>query len=334
MTAPLVLDEARVRALVDPASALEAVRAAFVAHHRGRSTLPAIMDLEFPDARGEAHVKGAHLHGADTWAVKVASGFYDNARRGLPVTSGLSVVLSARTGLPEAVLLDNGFLTELRTGAAGALAADLLARPDADSVLLVGAGGQARYQLEALLGVRDPSRIAVWARRPEQARETAQQLALAHGRRVEAVGDLAAAVAGADVVVTVTPAREPLIRAAWLAPGTHVTAVGSDMPGKRELAGDVLARADVVCVDEPAVAAANGELQHGLRERVLELDDVVTLGAVAAGDASGRVRPEQITVADLCGLGVQDAAVAEVALQAARASAQPTTTEVPPRAKR
>lgn len=315
--APVVLDEAAVRAAIGPAEALEAVRRAFVALHRGEATLPLIMDVEFPQVRGEAHVKGAHLHEADTWALKVASGFPANAAHGLAVGSGLSVVLSAQTGFPRAVLLDNGFLTDLRTAAAGALATDLLARPDAASLLLVGAGGQAGFQLDALLGVRDLDRIGIWARRPDRAQAVAGELSARHERRVEAEPDLGRAVARADVIVTVTASRSPLIDADWVAPGTHVTAVGSDLPGKQELQSALLGRADVICVDDPAVTAVTGELQHALRDGRVALDNVVTLGAVAAGDAAGREGAEQITVADLCGLGVQDAAVADLVLRRA-----------------
>jgi ornithine cyclodeaminase len=158
------LSEADIRSLVGPAEALEAMRRAFAALHRGEVTQPANMDFEFPDAEGEAHLKGAHIHGSPHWAVKAATGFWSNESRGLPVTSGLFLVFSAETGLLSAVLLDNGYLTELRTGAAGALAADLLARDEVEQAAIIGAGGQARYQLEALLGVRRPERIVVASR--------------------------------------------------------------------------------------------------------------------------------------------------------------------------
>jgi ornithine cyclodeaminase len=219
-------------------------------------------------------------------------------------------------------VFDNGFLTDLRTAAAGALATDLLARPDAAAALLVGAGGQAAFQLEALLGVRELDRIGIWARRPERAQAAAGELSSKHGRRVDPEPDLARAVGRADVIVTVTASRSPLIKADWVAPGTHVTAVGSDLPGKQELESALLGRADVVCVDDPAVTAVSGELQHGLRDGQVSLDGVVTLGAVAAGDAAGRGGAEQITVADLCGLGVQDAAVADVVLRRAGVAAR------------
>jgi ornithine cyclodeaminase/alanine dehydrogenase-like protein (mu-crystallin family) len=294
-----------VRALITPADALEAVRGAFVRLARGEATVPEIMDFVFPG--GEGHVKGAWLHGDAFWSVKAATGFYGNPARGLPSASGVSLVLSAETGELAAVVMDGGLLTELRTAAAGALAASLLARPELEQVTVVGAGGQARFQVEALLGVRQPRRIVVWARRAEAARACAEELAARFGVDVVAAADLEAAVRSADLVVTVTPAEAPLIRAGWLRPGAHLTAVGSDLPGKQEVEAAVLGAADLVVADHPPVAAVNGELQHALAAGVVRLEDVVALGTLPA-----RTGADQVTVCDLVGIGVQDAAVASL----------------------
>ena len=160
----LALSEADVRSLVGPEEALECMRTGFAALPRGALTLPANMDFAFPTFDGEAHLKGAHIHGSEYWAVKAATGFWGNPDRGLAVTNGLFLVFSAETGILAAILFDNGYLTELRTGAAGALAADLLAPAHVEQAAIVGAGGQARYQLEALLGVRRPQRVVVASR--------------------------------------------------------------------------------------------------------------------------------------------------------------------------
>lgn len=314
-----VLNEAEIRELISPADALAAVREAFVAFAAGQATLPGVIGIEFPEQEGEAHVKGAHLHGAPYWSAKVATGFYGNAALGLPTLGGLSLVFSAETGLLDTLLLDNGYLTELRTGAAGALAADLLARREIEQALIVGVGSQARYQLEALLGVRRPERIVVYGRRSEAAHAYASEMAERHQVDITVANDLPAAVAGSDLIVTATPARAPLIEAAWLRPGVHITAMGSDFPDKRELAPGVLARADVVVADHPPQAATQGEIHHAIAAHALRLEDVVPLGAIAAKQTPGRQREDQITIADLTGLGIQDAALANaVVLQATR----------------
>ena len=307
------------RALVGPAEALEAMRTGFAALARGEVTQPAIMDLEFPAAHGEAHLKGAHIHGSPYWAVKAATGFWGNPERGLPLTNGLFLVFSAETGILSAILFDNGYLTELRTGAAGALAADLLAPAEIEQAAIVGAGGQARYQLEALLGVRRPQRVVVASR--SNAAQYAAEMRELHGIEIDVAPDIETAVRTSQLVVTTTPAREPIVRAEWVQPGTHITAMGSDFAEKQELETAVLARADVVAADHPPVAAANGEVHHALVDGAIALDDVVSLGALVNG-APGRTDDSQITVADLCGVGVQDAAVAaEVMRRAAAANA-------------
>jgi ornithine cyclodeaminase/alanine dehydrogenase-like protein (mu-crystallin family) len=313
------LSEAEIRALIGPTEALAAVREAFIAFAQGKATLPGVIGIEFPTQEGEAHIKGAYLHGAPYWSIKAATGFPGNAALGLPMLGGLSLVFSAQTGFLDTLLLDNGYLTELRTGAAGALAADLLARRQIEQVLIVGAGGQARYQLAALLGVRQPERVVVHARRPEAAHAYAQEMEGRHQTEIRVATSLREAVERSDLIVTATPSRVPLIEADWLRPGAHVTAVGSDFPDKQELAGDVLSRADLVVADHLPQAATQGELHHAIVAGQLRREDVVSLGAIAAGQVPGRTADEQITVADLTGLGIQDAAVANAVVSLANA---------------
>ena len=146
-----VLDRDDVRRLVSMADAITAVREAFAAADRGGAVMPAPFGMHLPDAGGEVHVKGAYLAGAPVFAVKTATGFYRNAELGLPVSGGMTMVHDATTGTLRMLIADGGLLTELRTAAAGAVAADLLARPGARSAAVIGTGGQARYQLQALL---------------------------------------------------------------------------------------------------------------------------------------------------------------------------------------
>jgi ornithine cyclodeaminase len=313
------LNETEIRELIGPAEALAAVREAFIAFADGRATLPGVIGLELHEQEGEVHIKGAYLHGAPYWSIKAATGFYRNPGLGLPLLGGLSLVFSATTGFLDTLLLDNGYLTELRTGAAGALAADLLANPEIEQALIVGAGGQARYQLEALLGVRQPKRVAVYARRPEMTAAYAAEMKERFGIDVAIASDLREAVSASDLIVTATPSRDPLIQADWLRPGTHITAMGSDFPDKQELADDVLIRADVVAADHPPQAATQGEIHHAIADDRLRIEDVVPLGDIAAGRAPGRQSADDITVADLTGLGIQDAAVANAVVDLAKA---------------
>jgi ornithine cyclodeaminase len=324
-----LLSEAEIRDLVEPADAIGAVRAAFVSLAEGRVTMPTPSEMYFEEARGDIHVKGAFLHGAPYFSYKAASGFYDNPQLGLPTNAGLVLVFDARTGFPAAVLLDNGYLTDLRTGAAGAVAADLLARHDVDKVAVLGAGVQARRQLELLTAVRTPAVVEVWARRPEQAEEYAAEMAGRLGLDVRVAPGARAAVEGAAVVVTTTPAREPLVEAAWLEPGQHLTAVGADVPEKQELAPDVFGRLDKIVVDSRAQALRSGDTQGAVAAGVITADDIhAELGEIAAGARPGRESDAEITLADLTGLGAQDAAMANLVTERAVAAGLGRTIEI------
>jgi ornithine cyclodeaminase len=281
---------------------MDAVAAAFVAYSDGRAELPSVIHLDVPEAKGEIHVKAGHLHGAPAYAVKVASGFYGS----LPAAiDGLVLVFDATTGAPLAFLLDGGFVTDQRTGAAGGVAARYLAPERVEAVAVIGTGIQARKQVEALRVVRPGiTLVRVWGRSRERA-----VLAAADVGGVVA-GSVEEAVHRADVVITCTASREPLVLAHHVAPGTHLTAVGSDGAGKQELDPELLRRADVVAVDSLDQCRRLGELQHApeLAERAVEL------GAVIAGRAPGRTGRGQLTVADLTGVGVQDVAAAAAVL--------------------
>jgi ornithine cyclodeaminase len=299
-------------------AALAAVRQAFVWLSEGRVAMPPIMHIDVAEHGGDVDIKSAFVAGQPSIAVKVAAGFFGNARFGLPSSSGLVVVIDATTGRGEAILLDNGYLTDLRTGLAGAVAADLLAPPGDVHVGILGAGVQARFQLKALALVRPIASVRVFARNPSQARRYAEEMGADMGLDIHIAQDLPGLVAESEVIVTTTPSREPLIQAQWLRPGQHITAMGADLPGKQELHADVLGIADRVVCDDPAQCRTHGELQHAVHSQALRAIPS-TLGDIVRGLSPGRVDPGEITVCDLVGLGVQDTAMALHVLQKARA---------------
>lgn len=313
---PLILDEATVRSLITRTDALAAVRRALTALAHEQVVMPDELALALDT--GEVHVKGGHLLGSPYVSFKVATGFPGNDVLGMQINDGFSIVLDACTGAHVASLHDHGWLTELRTGAAGAVAADLLARPDATRVAILGAGSQARFQLAGLLDVRDIRSVHVWNRSQDRARGFAEAVHAELGLSVTVAPTVRDAVEFADIVITTTASREPLVHAEWLQPGAHVTAMGSDFPYKRELAADVMARADVVAADRVEVCSRVGELHHALADGALERSKVIELADLVAGRAVGRTDPAQITVVDQCGLGAYDAAMAELVLERAR----------------
>ncbi|MCW2238870.1 ectoine utilization protein EutC [Azospirillum canadense] len=310
-----ILTEAELRRLVPlDQDAVTCVENAFLALATKPVAMPPILRLDIPEHRGEVDVKTAYVPGLDGFAIKISPGFFDNPTLGLPSVNGLMVLLSTRTGLVEAMLLDNGYLTDVRTAAAGAVAAKHLSRPDAAVATVFGAGVQAALQLEALTLVRPIREARLWARDPARASVAAARLSDRLGIPVRAMADGRAAVAGADIVVTTTPADAPILFADWLAPGQHVTAMGSDAEHKNELEPAVLARADLYVADSLRQVGRLGELHHAIKAGAVPADrQFPELGAVIAGQSPGRASPDQITVCDLTGTGVQDTAIATLA---------------------
>lgn len=303
-----IVSLAQIKQRVSPDAAIAAVEAGFVAYSRGEVNAPPVGHLGFERPPGDVHIKYGHRRGDDVFVVKLASGFYDNAKLALPSSNGMMLVFSAITGAPEAVLLDEGWLTDLRTAAAGAVAARHLAPAHVDEIGIVGAGIQARMQLDLLRHVTPCRRAVVWARDCAKARAFAVD-----GFAVEAVRTLEELAERARLIVTTTPSREPLLRTEMIRPGTHVTAVGADAPGKQELEAALLVRADVRAVDSRGQCLQHGDSSHALRAGLLRETDFVELGEIIAGARPGRNAPEQITIADLTGLAIQDIQVAKLA---------------------
>ncbi|SLN62183.1 ectoine utilization protein EutC [Oceanibacterium hippocampi] len=321
MNAIRIVGEKELRAALDlDLSVLDCVEDAFVALATKAVAMPPILRLDIPAHNGEVDVKTAYVPGLDSFAIKISPGFFDNPKLGLPSVNGLMVVFSARTGLVEAVLLDNGYLTDLRTAAAGAVAARHLSRADSSVATIFGAGVQARLQLRALTLVRPIAEARIWARDSERASRAAAELAAELGIAVRASNDAEAAVAGADIIVTTTPSTAPLLAADWLVPGQHVTAMGSDAEHKNELDPRIVAMARYV-PDSLKQVRRLGELHHAIAAGLVGDDAIFAeLGAVIAGQAEGRTGDVDITVADLTGTGVQDTAIATLAIARASAS--------------
>ena len=310
-----ILTEADLRAAVQlDADVVACVEQAFHALATKSVVMPPILHLEIAEANGEVDVKTAYVPGLDSFAMKMSPGFFDNPKLGLPSLNGLVVVFSAKTGLVEALLLDNGYLTDIRTAAAGAVAAKWLAREDARQAGILGAGVQARLQLKALTLVRPIESAGLWARDPAKAAACATELSDELAMPVTACADVEALAAESDILVTTTPATAPLIEAAHLKPGLHVTAMGSDAGYKNEISPQALAAADLYVCDRQSQCELLGELRHALDAGAVEPGrSYPELGQIIAGQAPGRPSAEAVTLCDLTGTGVQDTAIATLA---------------------
>lgn len=329
MSKIILLSESDLRACVAlDLAAIDCVEHAFRLLATEKVVMPPILRLDIAEHNGEVDVKTAYLPGLDSFAIKMSPGFFDNPKLGLPSLNGLMVLLSARTGVPEALLLDNGYLTAVRTAAAGAVAARWLSREDARRAAVIGAGEQARLQLKALTLVRGIESASVWAPRIDQAQRFAEEMTASLGLRVAACVSVDAALDGADVAITTTPSRTPLIELRHLHPGLHITAMGSDAEHKNEIAPAAIASATRYVCDRLAQVRVLGELHHALEAAVVAADaSFPELGQVIAGQASGRTSRDDVTICDLTGTGAQDTAIATFAFARARAGGHGTTFE-------
>ena len=317
-----ILTESEIRKCIQTDhEVLDAVADAFSRLAEGKANMPPIMRVDVPEHNGEVDIKSAYLQGLDSFAVKMSSGFFDNYKLGLPSLGGMMILLSAKIGFPEALLLDNGYLTDVRTGAAGAIAAKHLARPQIETVGVIGAGAQARYQVRALRLVRDFNKVLVYSKTPERVEAYVAEMRRELELEVVNMASAEAVVAGSDLVVTTTPAKAPYLKAEWLHPGLHITAMGSDAEEKQELYPDVFSRVDLIVCDRKAQVFRLGELHHAREAGVIAEDDprLIELGELTSGRRPGRQNDEQITIADLTGTGAQDTAIALLAYRKAQA---------------
>src|SRR5213594_3402792 len=295
--------------------AIAAVERGFRALAAGEATLPDPLVAEIRDRNAEVHVKGALLKGARHVVLKLATGFYHNPARGLPSGDGLFLLLDAETGAPAYLLEEHGYLTDLRTAAAVALTLRYLAPADATDALLVGAGALARLTARAMLAELPLERLTLWNRTRERAEALARELAPLVEVRVAPA--LEPAVRDHRVIVTATASTTPLVMASWVPSGAHVTSVGTGSPEKIELEPALLARADKLVADRVSQTERYGNLHHAIAAGLVTRARVYgELGDLAAGRLAGRENATEITVADLTGVGVQDAAIAQAVVEA------------------
>jgi ornithine cyclodeaminase len=311
-----VLDAETLRdtlARIPPQVLLDMVEAAFVAFSEGLAVLPAVGEMSFDDPRGDVHIKYGYLRGGDRYVVKVASGFYDNPSRGLPVSTGLMMLFSQQTGRLQALMLDDGLLTRVRTAIAGALAAKYLAPKEISCIGIVGTGTQARLQLEWLRHVTPCRQAMVWGRDDSKALAYAKELC-GKGFDVDVATNLQTLGNHCNLIVTTTPSREPVLLASHVRQGTHITAVGADTPDKQEIDSNIIRNAQCVVADSRSQCAKRGEIAKALQQKRVDIASVIELGAIASGRIPGRQSQTDITVADLTGLAVQDLAIASAVL--------------------
>jgi ornithine cyclodeaminase len=311
-----ILTLEQISALLQDVDAVQEMERAFTAYSAGKVDVPPVGELLFPGANGEAHIKYGAIRGGEHFLVKVATGFFDNPKLGLPPFGGCMLLFSQKTGQVEAVLLEEGRLTNLRTAAAGAVAAKYLAPSKVTRIGIVGTGEQARLQADFLRKVTPCRELTVWGRDPHKAASAAYDMA-AMGYRASVAQSVRDLAQSCTLIVTTTASTQPLLLDADVNPGTHITAMGSDTKEKVELESALVRRADLLVVDSISQSRERGEAYQADAAHRIEL------GSIIAGEARGRTDDNQITIADLTGVAAQDIAIAEAIYQ--RALRTPST---------
>ena len=289
------------------------IQQGFQAYSEGRAIVPPVGEMILE--RGEVHIKYGFVKNDDYYVIKVASGFYHNPEQGLPSGNGLMLLFSQKTGEPAAILLDEGYLTNIRTAVAGAIVARYMAPASVDKIGIAGAGTQGRLQLRYLKNVVNCKHVLVWGLNQEEVDNYKLEMEN-EGFSIETTLDASEILRNCNLVVTATPSKRPILNVRDLKKGTHITAMGSDTPEKQELDSGILRKADIVVADSIEQCLTRGEIARAISAGDLKKERVIELGNVISGSAKGRTSDQQITVADLTGVAVQDISIASAVFRA------------------
>ena len=308
----LILNSMEIKECVQfNAELIPIIEDAFKSLSLGKTVMPPILRVDIEKYHGESDVKAAYIEGLDSFAVKVASGFFNNPKLGLPSSNGLMILLDSQTGVIKSVLLDKGYLTDVRTAIAGAIASKYLSNPESSTVAIIGTGIQARMQLEALTLVRDIKNVNLWSRDIKKTHAYIEDVSKNINLNFTAFDNTNAVVNNADILITTTPSKKPLVDYSSLPKGIHITAMGSDAEEKNELEPEIIKNCDVYVPDSQAQTSILGELNHAIKNNLIKSDMIFNdLGKIIINPELGRKNNDDITVADLTGTGVQDTAIA------------------------
>ena len=310
------LNKAQIMELFQFDGAARVISEAYVASSSGHVQTGDVVHLSFPESNGDCHVKSGHILHTDTYVIKIASGLYDNPSKGLPSSNGMMLAFSATTGEPTAILRDEGWLTDMRTGIGGAIATRALAAKNAKKVLIIGSGIQAKFQAKCLASLM-PERsfnFNIWGRNENAVTVLVEELR-SHNLNADVATNLDEEVSHADIIITTTPATSFLFGDNLVRPGTHVTAIGADTHGKQELPTSLIESASLLVCDMMSQSLNHGEFQvindTDLSKKVVELGDILS------NSCAGRTSDNDITIADLTGIAAQDIAITSGIIDAA-----------------
>ena len=292
------------------------IKQGFVAYSSGLAVVPPVGEMIFDDPPGDVHIKYGYIKGDDYYVIKIASGFYgDMTKDTESFQGGMMILFDQKTGKEIGVLVDECYLTNIRTAVAGAICAEIFAPKKIERIGVIGTGVQARMQVSHLSGVTDCKNIKVWGRNDKSTEEYIHDMS-EDGWKVHKVNSTCDIAESCDLIITATPSKEPLLKKERLKRGTHITALGSDSPGKQELDHGIFAKADLIVADSKLQCLERGEIHHAIKHGVIEENDIQELGTLIGTKESIDRDEDQITIADLTGVAVQDIQIAKAVYEA------------------
>jgi alanine dehydrogenase len=324
----LMLSRSDIKGLITMEEAIEVLRQAHADFSRGEAAMPVRSVITDPARDGWFGIMPAYLQRSGALGLKSVTVYKGNPGRGIPATIGLTLLLDPATGAPIAIL-EAGYLTGVRTAAASGVATDVLARRDAAELAILGAGVQGRHHLAAMLAVRPIRRVRVYDRSLDGAEAYRDEMQPSTSARIEVARSAEEALRDADVVVTTSTSKTPIVEHRWLKPGAHINAVGAHSPGTRELESDVIANARVVVDSREAALKEAGDLLVPVSEGKVTPEQLSDeLGEVVDGRKPGRTSDEQITLYKSVGIAIQDMAVAALVFRKAIEARRGTVIEL------
>ncbi len=295
----------QIKEVLERLDPIQAIENGFAAYSQGKTVIPPVGELLFDDPPGDAHIKYGYIKDDEYFVIKIATGFYKNIKSGIPTNTGLMLLFKQKTGEVAGILLDEGYLTNVRTAAAGAVAAKYLAPKNVHCIGIFGAGVQGRMQLQYLEPVVQCREVMVWGINEEECTRYKKDME-AEGFFVRVCLDPGEIAKNCNLIVTATPSKEPLLTGDQIRKGTHITAMGSDTPEKNELDPIILDEADIVVGDSLEQCKSRGEIFKAVSAGVIKRDKPVELGNIIVGKEERRTSEDQITITDLTGVAIQD----------------------------
>lgn len=306
MTTVISLEE--IESSVKQIDLVAAIEEGFIQYSNGNTVIPPVGELLFEQPKGEAHIKYGYIKNGDYYVIKIASGFYNNSELSIPSSQGLMLLFDQKTGVPKAILLDEGYLTDLRTAAAGALAAKYFSPKEIKSIGVIGTGIQAKLQLKYLQQYTPCKKVWLWGRNRNSIDKFVHELGSEFDIHIASTPNDVAH--HANLIITATPSEVALLNAEDIQAGTHITAVGSDTESKQELDSKLLKKADLVVADSISQSHSRGEIYRAVKDGSISKEKVTELGLAIQTPTLQRSNEQQITIVDLTGVAIQDIMIA------------------------